>query len=98
MPQVSDKTVKQATKDLENISDNITVVGDGKKVVAVNINEDEEVVHGQHIMLITDKPTIPDLKGWSSRDVYELGTLLEIDVKVKGNGFEIGRASCRERV
>src|SRR5699024_5450612 len=28
MPQVSDKTVKEATKDLENISDNITVVGD----------------------------------------------------------------------
>ncbi|MEJ8778697.1 penicillin-binding transpeptidase domain-containing protein [Pseudogracilibacillus sp. ICA-222130] len=87
MPQVIDKTVKQAKKDLENISENITVVGDGKNVLAVNINEDEEVVYGQHIMLITDKPTIPDLKGWSSRDVYQLGTLLEIDVKVKGNGF-----------
>ncbi|WP_017471796.1 penicillin-binding transpeptidase domain-containing protein [Amphibacillus jilinensis] len=63
------------------------VVGDGNQIVAANIDYGEPVLSTQTLILITDEPTMPDLSGWSLRNVLELANLTGLDVEVIGSGY-----------
>ncbi|HLR43446.1 MAG TPA: penicillin-binding protein [Pseudogracilibacillus sp.] len=87
MPKVVDENIKGIEKKLKDISDHVTVVGTGKKVKAVNIPEGEVLLPNQRIILVTDSPVMPNMKGWSSREVYHLANMLDLELEVKGNGY-----------
>lgn len=87
MPDVIDKNKVDVDANLHNLGVNYTIIGDGKKIVSANILADEQVFKDTHIILITDRPLMPNLIGWSKRDIFQLGDLLNIDTSVKGSGY-----------
>lgn len=94
-PEVLNKDVKTVTKQLEKAGANITVIGNGEKIVAANIAEGDKFFPNQRIMLLTDKPTMPDIIGWSHRDVLSLANLLEVNVETSGVGY-VKKQSIKE--
>lgn len=86
-PNIIGKDVAEIKKDLESLGPNVTIIGKGKKVTAVNLNEGDAFYSNQRIMVVTDQPTMPNISDWSQRDVFTLANLLDINVTVEGTGF-----------
>lgn len=87
MPQVIEQTVDAAEQSLKESGARVTVIGDGKKVEATNLREDQAINALTHIMLVTNQPKMPDLQGWSKRDVIELADLLDLEIELDGLGY-----------
>ncbi|WP_328701079.1 penicillin-binding protein [Aquibacillus kalidii] len=87
VPEMVGKTVTNAKQSLEQLGASVTVVGDGAKIVKASVSEGEEVLPNERILLITDAPKMPDVNGWSLRDVLKLSDLIELDLEVMGNGY-----------
>ncbi|MFD2133031.1 penicillin-binding protein [Pseudogracilibacillus auburnensis] len=94
-PAIIDKDIASTEKLLKEIGTDYTVIGKGKKVVSANIEEGSTISSNQRIIVLTDKPEMPNVKGWSGRDILSLADMLEIEVEVKGNGF-VKKQSIKE--
>lgn len=88
-PPVENKDVNTVQKELENLGFRVEIIGKGKKVVKVNMKAGEKLLPRQKVLLVTDKPTIPNMKGWTLKDVSSLGTLLNIEMDISGQGFVV---------
>lgn len=87
MPVVHGENVTTVKKQLEKLGANVTIIGKGEKVVAANIEEESEFFPNQRVMLLTDRPTMPSIIGWSHRDVLALASLLDLKVETSGAGY-----------
>ncbi|WP_249869873.1 penicillin-binding protein [Oceanobacillus saliphilus] len=67
----------------------VSLVGDGEKIVATSVTEEERVLPSDRIILITDEPTMPNIIGWSLRDVMKLSDLMKFKVETFGNGYVV---------
>lgn len=65
----------------------VTVVGDGTTITASNKTAGETILSTDHIILVTDQPKLPDLSGWSLREVVQLSNLLKLDHEIVGQGY-----------
>lgn len=88
-PKITDKPLQHAINEVEKLGIKPLVIGDGKNVIASNYDEGDILLKSQKVFLVTDKPTMPNMKGWSMRDVHRLAALLDLNVKSKGNGFVV---------
>jgi len=83
--------LKQRTSDVEQqLTEqgfDVTVIGDGKKIVSSSATEGEELLINDHIILLTDKPKMPNIVGWSIRDVHKFSSLLDLKLEYSGNGY-----------
>ncbi|SDJ03669.1 penicillin-binding transpeptidase domain-containing protein [Salimicrobium halophilum] len=86
IPEVEGESVEEAKQSLSEFSE-VTVVGSGSKVEAVLPHNQEEAVANEHIMIITDEPTMPNITGWSQREVQRLADYFGITLEVMGNGY-----------
>lgn len=91
-PDVIDKDTSKVKETLNHAGIEATFVGKGKKVVDANLKEGSRVFPTQKVIIMTDQPTLPDMKGWSERDVLGLANLLDIEIKVKGNGYVVNQS------
>src|SRR5699024_6492023 len=57
------------------------------KVEGKSTKEGTKVFPSKKVIVLTDKPTMPNLKGWSEREVLTFGNLTGIEVEIKGNGY-----------
>lgn len=87
VPELAGKSVKSIEKDLKEHGVNATVVGDGKNITAANIEPGQQMFLNDRLILLTDKPKMPDIKGWSLRDVLQFASLLELEIEHMGNGY-----------
>lgn len=85
--ELIDEDVEQVDKSLEEKGLKVTVVGAGETVRATNIEENSELFPGDRVILLTDEPEMPDVTGWSQRDLLQLTNLLEIDIDISGKGY-----------
>src|SRR5699024_10840348 len=88
-PEVEGKETKKVEKDLKEEDLNVSVIGDGKKITGSNIEEGEEILGRQRVILLTDKPKMPKLIGWSQRDVVFLTEALGMELDLKGSGYAV---------
>lgn len=65
----------------------VITIGSGKKIVDSTVKEGDALFKGERILLVTDKPTMPDIVGWSHRKVLQLADLLQLKVETIGNGY-----------
>src|SRR5690625_735858 len=65
----------------------VTIVGKGEKITKASHEKGQKVFANDHIILLTDKPTMPDIIGWSLRDVHKLTDLVEFKLESIGNGY-----------
>ncbi|HLQ84176.1 MAG TPA: penicillin-binding protein [Pseudogracilibacillus sp.] len=87
MPNVIDKETKEVENKLKQLNINYKLIGDGDKIIASTVSESTKLLRNNTVMLITNQPTMPDLTGWSKREVLEFGQILDIPIEVKGDGF-----------
>ncbi|WP_461610423.1 penicillin-binding protein [Cytobacillus kochii] len=84
------KSVEQAKKSIEKNGMQPIIIGDGKKVVEQSPGATESVLEGEKVILKTDgKLTVPDLTGWSMRDVMKFVKLSNLKLNSVGNGFAV---------
>lgn len=68
------------------------ILGSGNEIVAQYPEAGTNMIVNERVFLETDgKVTMPDLKGWSSRDVMKLANFLDLDLKIKGNGYVVSQ-------
>lgn len=88
------KLIGEKTKDIKDqLSklglEHINVIGTGNKIVNASTLKGDEILSNNGILLITDKPTMPDIKGWSMREVFKLADLTGLKVEIMGNGYVV---------
>lgn len=92
VPEMDGKKVKTIKKELENQEMNVTVVGSGDIITGSNVRKGEKLLANDRVILLTDKLTMPNVEGWSSRDILQLANLLELDINIEGNGFVVSQS------
>jgi penicillin-binding protein 2B len=86
IPEIIGKDAASIEKSLTEEGLNVTVIGSGN-VSAANVSEGDNILPNNHIMLVTEQPEMPDISGWSKREVLQLTELLELKTEIFGNGF-----------
>ncbi|MEC0301418.1 penicillin-binding transpeptidase domain-containing protein [Terribacillus saccharophilus] len=87
VPDIEGMSVNATKKALEDTGMDVVVVGEGNKVATTSVESGQTVLEGERAIIVTDEPTMPDIKGWSMREVLELGELLELDVETINSGY-----------
>lgn len=90
LADLSDMTVKEAEKYLK---DNRLVpikLGKGTKVVGQTPRKAMSLIEGEKVVIKTDgELTIPNMIGWSKRDVLKVATLSGLKVNMVGDGYVV---------
>jgi len=87
LPDVTDLSVEKATSRLKENFNRVEVIGQGSEVEKILPAPGAEVLKNQRIMIITDQPTMPDLTGYSLRDVHRLAEYFGFNIETMGNGY-----------
>ncbi|MDY0405966.1 penicillin-binding protein [Virgibacillus sp. 179-BFC.A HS] len=86
-PDVIEKSVPEAEKLLKDKGLRPIVLGKTGKITKTSVEKGAEVLQNEQILLATDKPVMPDISGWSLREVMQLSNLLDLQVSTSGNGY-----------
>lgn len=89
LPELTGERTESVVKELKEKEIQVTVVGNGKEIVAANKEEGDQIFPSDRVILITDEPEMPDLTGWSLRDVVAFADLMKLKIEVIGNGYVI---------
>lgn len=89
VPELVGTDTEEAVAELEEQGFNITTVGAGKTITRANVEAGEKVIPTQHLLLITDEPEMPDVSGWSKREIVHLAELLDLQLEIFGSGYVV---------
>ncbi|KXG10452.1 penicillin-binding protein [Anoxybacillus rupiensis] len=82
--------VNEAVQDLKAKGLQPVVIGNGEKIAAQLPSAGDETIIHERVVLKTDgTATMPDLNGWSLRDVMKAAELLQLNPSIKGSGYVI---------
>lgn len=86
VPNLVGKTVQEISSGTQ--APDYVVVGEGTRILKQTPKAGREVIKGEKIMLLTEEsPPIPDMTGWSLRDVRKIANLLGLQTDITGNGY-----------
>lgn len=90
IPKLIGQNTKDAKDQLSKLGlEHTMVIGSGNKIVNASALEGEEILSNNQILLITDEPKMPDITGWSMREVFKLADLTGLNVETMGNGYVV---------
>ncbi len=83
------KKTSVVKETLESNKLNPVIIGDGEYVINQYPARDVMVLDGDNIFIVTNKDEvkIPNLIGWSKKDVQTFANLANVDVEFEGNGY-----------
>lgn len=87
IPALIGEDTKQVKETLQQIDIKVTLIGDGEKIVAASAHEGANMLPNDHLILLTDEPKMPNIKGWSLREVIKLADLLDLQLEFLGSGY-----------
>jgi penicillin-binding protein 2B len=88
LPETRKMSVEEAKKELENAGVSPIVVGNGSQVVKQLPQGGSAILEGEKVVIKTDGDiTIPDMKGWSVRDVFKVANIAGLKINMVGNGY-----------
>ncbi|SET30265.1 penicillin-binding protein 2B [Oceanobacillus limi] len=87
IPDLIGKKVSVLREDLISKGITVNVVGEGGQVSASNVKTGESILPNERVILVTNEPTMPDVTGWSMREVLKLAGLLGIELDISGHGY-----------
>lgn len=75
--------------ELENKKINVIVLGNGNKIIKQYPSKGNKIYKGDKVFLLTDDydKTIPNLIGYSYKEVISLLKLMDINYTINGNGY-----------
>lgn len=90
MPSFINQTINNATTTLTEMGVTPYVLGNGTKVVSQYPAEGTTITNKEKVFLVTNDDTtiaIPNITGWSLKEVKAFANLLKIPLTVTGNGY-----------
>ncbi|MDC3412828.1 penicillin-binding protein [Aquibacillus sp. 3ASR75-11] len=81
--------VRDAQKKIIDLGGNPVVIGNGGTIKRISPKVGSTILPGERVLLVSDKPKMPDITGWSVRDVLRLGSLFQLNIETKGNGYGV---------
>src|SRR5699024_1083906 len=77
-----------ANGKLEALDVETVIIGDGSSVVAQYPSAGETITSNDRLLLLTDGSSLsmPNMIGWTRKDVNAFCTLSGIDITIEGNG------------
>ncbi|WP_077326003.1 penicillin-binding protein [Virgibacillus siamensis] len=89
IPQLEGESVVDKKESLTKQGLDVTVLGSGETIRAASSEKGAKLLPGDRLILVTDNPTMPDITGWSARDVLQLADLLHLKVETMGHGYAV---------
>lgn len=88
------KDVNVIKKDLESKGLNVVVLGNGSKVIKQYPQAYSNLIKDDKVFLLTngDKINMPDITGYSKNDVKSLASILNLGLKMNGNGYAVSQS------
>lgn len=82
-------SVEHSLSFLTTNQTNYVILGNGNTVIGQSILPHTLINNKQKVILLTDGSEIkmPDVTGWSRREIIQLQSLLDIEIEINGNGF-----------
>ena len=90
MPSFINQTINNATTTLTEMGVTPYVLGNGTKVVSQYSAEGTTITNKEKVFLVTNDDTtiaMPNITGWSLKEVKAFANLLKIPLTVTGNGY-----------
>jgi penicillin-binding protein 2B len=89
-PEVEGLTIEEAKAKLEKFGFEAIVLGKGNKVERQVPGNMYNLLEGERVILKTDgELTVPDMNGWSLRDVMKVAKLANLKLNTVGNGYVV---------
>lgn len=86
----TNKEVESTVEELEAANLNPVVIGNGSKIIGQLPAEGSKTIINEKVLLLTDNDlTMPNIIGWSLRDVIRLSELTQMQLNHLGNGFVV---------
>ncbi|MED3573513.1 penicillin-binding protein [Cytobacillus praedii] len=90
IPSVIGSSAEEAKNILSKKGVTPVVMGKGKKVIDQLPAKDTKLMTGENVVLLTDnEQMIPDMTGWSLRDVMKVAKLGNLELNSVGNGYVV---------
>ncbi|WP_243646718.1 penicillin-binding protein [Melghiribacillus thermohalophilus] len=90
MPDYTGKTVQELKDVLESQNIKTAVIGNGDTIQKVIPEKGTDLYSGSFAFILTDgEPVMPDLTGWSLRQVLMFGELFQLKIEHMGNGYVV---------
>ncbi len=88
MPLLANHSLDYANNKIKSIGVKKVVIGDGSNIIKQYPEVDDKVVTKQNVFLLTDGAniTMPDMKGWSLKDVKQYAALSGMNITWSGSG------------
>ncbi|WP_199425996.1 penicillin-binding protein [Thermaerobacillus caldiproteolyticus] len=82
--------VEEAVQELKEKGLTPIVIGNGGQIEAQLPSAGEDVIAGERVILKTNgKAVMPDIRGWSLRDIMKVVELLHLQPSMKGYGYAV---------
>lgn len=83
------QNVEKVKKELEELGINVTVLGNGDKIIAQSKNVNDILLEGERLILKTNDSNIemPNILNWARKDVLSLCKLTDIECSFDGIGY-----------
>ena len=83
------KQTEEVKSELSNAGIDAIIIGGGDKITKQSMNKNEKITIGEKIFLTTNgkNKTLPNMIGWSRKDVVNLCNLLGIKYNITGYGY-----------
>ncbi|WAA10628.1 penicillin-binding protein [Fervidibacillus albus] len=93
MPDLSGESVENSVDLLNDMELEPVVIGNGSNVMSFYPEAGTSLLEGEKVMIVTDGTwTMPDLTGWSLRDVLKFSSVTGIQISYNGNGYVIAQS------
>ncbi|MFE8703634.1 penicillin-binding protein [Cytobacillus sp. FJAT-54145] len=90
LPDVTGLNVEQAKEKLTNLGVNTVVIGAGSTIIEQLPLKNEAVLEGEKVIIKTDgELTVPNMIGWSLRDVMKVASMAELELNTTGSGYVV---------
>ncbi|KIL47623.1 penicillin-binding transpeptidase domain-containing protein [Jeotgalibacillus campisalis] len=81
------ENAEKVQKDLVKQGIDTVILGNGKTIIGQS-SSDTSLLAGEKFILLTDgELTIPDVSGWSVRDVIKMASLAKLELSTAGSGY-----------
>lgn len=97
IPELIGTNTAETKKMLAQKGLQVTVAGSGQEIVDASAEKGSQLLQNDRIILLTDKPAMPDIIGWSQRDVLQLADLLELKVEIMGSGYVVKQSIKKDK-
>ena len=89
MPSVVNHTLDYAKQKLKDLKLTTVVLGTGDSVIKQYPEANTVVKQKQRVFLLTStsKIQMPNMTGWSRKDIYAFWELVNIEITIEGNGY-----------